>query len=449
MKPFPTTLTDLAAPHTLANVPFDTPLAVALSGGADSVALLHALLQMGYTVKTVHVHHGIRGAEADRDADFCRTLTARLGVSLEVLVLDVPKRAAERGESIETAAREARYAAIGAWMRANALTVLVTAHHADDQLETILQHLLRGAGLRGLCGIPAARPLFAGATVVRPLLNVPKRDILAYCTQNDLDFVTDSTNAERCCARNRLRLDVLPLLAELQPQSARMAARCAQNLTEDEAYLTSLSEEFLTREGSEPPVAALSALPRPIFVRVLRTLVPQDLAKTHLDALWQLVQAGTPHASLSIPPRTTARIEGGRLLLTEGTDEPTPDYEHVLAAGETPIPAIDGLAVLVCAGDTPTYTPKHSYAHSVCIRFSSKAVQGALCVRPRRAGDRILHGRMHKAVRKLPELAALPLALRARMPLLADGAGVLAVPFARLRDGAAKDPDTTVFLFFN
>ncbi|MBQ3483728.1 MAG: tRNA lysidine(34) synthetase TilS [Clostridia bacterium] len=440
---------DFVAPHVLADLPPQTPIAVALSGGADSVALLHMLVQTGCALHAIHVHHGIRGAEADRDAAFCRALAKKWNVPITVLTRNVPQLAREQGESIETVARQARYDAIGAYMRENDLCVLATAHHADDQLETVLQHLLRGAGLNGLCGIPACRPLFEGAVVVRPLLLVPKRDILAYCTAHGLDFVNDSTNAERCCTRNRLRLDVLPALNGLQPQAARLVARCARNLAEDEAYLTEKADEFLAREGREPSIAALDALPRPIFVRVMRALLPQAPAEVHLDALRGLVHTARPHAALSLPPHTVARIEHGCLVLTEDGDTPTPDYELALTEGENPIPAIEGLAVLLRGAAPLAYTPKQSYPHSICIRFSSAAVQGELCVRPRRAGDRIRQGGMHKAVRKLPELAALTPSLRARMPLLVDDEGVLAVPFSRLRDGAARDPDTTVFLFFN
>ena len=172
-------------PHLLAGMPADTPVAVALSGGADSVALL-LLLRDRPGLCAVHVHHGIRGAEADRDLAFCRALTARLSVPLYELFVDAPARAREMGESLETAAREARYAAMSALLAEKSIPLLATAHHADDQLETMLQHLLRGSGTRGLCGIPARRSLADGILVVRPLLAVPKADILAFlAAQNE------------------------------------------------------------------------------------------------------------------------------------------------------------------------------------------------------------------------------------------------------------------------
>ena len=196
-------------PRVIAGLEADAPLAVALSGGADSVALLHILTSEGQgRVHALHVHHGIRGAEADRDEQFCRLLCDRLGVPLCVVHTDVPALAREKGLGLESAARLARYDAFSAFLREQELPLLVTAHHADDQLETMLQHLMRGSGLRGLCGIPAYRALAHGA-VARPLLQVTKAQILAYCEENGLEFVQDSTNDEPCCPRNRHMLGSL------------------------------------------------------------------------------------------------------------------------------------------------------------------------------------------------------------------------------------------------
>ena len=197
-------------PWDLAGVAKDTPLAVALSGGADSVTLLSLLAAQGPIV-AVHVHHGIRGDEADRDAAFCKALAEQLQIPFYLLHVNAPALAEKTGDSLETAAREARYAALTDFMQRESIPLLATAHHADDQLETMLQHLLRGSGTRGLCGIPACRTLAENLFVVRPLLLVPKADILHYAAEHGLSFVSDSTNGELCCQRNFLRLQVLPL----------------------------------------------------------------------------------------------------------------------------------------------------------------------------------------------------------------------------------------------
>ncbi len=440
-----------ASPHVLAGAAPSAPLAVACSGGADSVALLH-MLKTCYTgaLLAIHVHHGIRGEEADRDADFCRALCLRLDVPLAVLHVDVPALAAASGMGLESAARAARYEALAKEMKKRNILLLATAHHADDQLETMLQHLLRGAGTRGLCGIPAVRPLQEGseALVVRPLLQMTKQQILDYCRANGLDFVTDSTNGEPCCPRNRLRAEVIPVLRELWPAGATRAARAAASLAEDEAYLQSLAAEFVAREGSEPPVSALAALPRPIFARVMQNLLPIAPEATHIDALWRLIKSPSPHKSLSLPC-ACVQIEQGRLTLAENAPRAVADYEIPLCEGVTYLPDGIGVAVLGDEGINCIPDGMNVYRYETRIDFCSAIMKGSAVLRNRRAGDRILSGKCHKSVRKLPSMAAFPLDVRERMPLVCDEEGVLAVPFGPVRDGAKKCADKTLYLFFN
>ncbi len=438
-------------PHLLSGCGADTPLAVALSGGADSVALLH-ILKAWYAgaLLAIHVHHGIRGAEADRDADFCRALCARLDVPFAVIYVDVPALAAESGMGLESAARAARYEALAAEMKKRRIPLLATAHHADDQLETMLQHLLRGAGTRGLCGIPAVRPLQQGACalVVRPLLQMTKEQILAYCVENGLDFVTDSTNEEPVCPRNRLRAEVIPVLRELWPAGASRAARAAASLAEDETYLQSLAADFLLREGDMPCVAALAELPRPIFARVMQKMLPVPPEAVHIDALWQLVHTAQPHKSLSLPA-VRVQIEGGRLTLAKEEACEIADYEIPLREGVTPLPEGRGVAVLGTPGANCIPDGMNVYRYETRIDFCSAIMKGEPVLRNRRAGDRILSGKCHKSVRKLPCMAKFSLQTREGMPLLCDEDGVLAVPFGPVRDGAKKNADKTLYLYFN
>ena len=452
-KQMPTPPPGFKDPRALAGLPKGTPLCVALSGGADSVALL-SLLAADAHVCAVHVHHGIRGAEADRDADFCRALAKRLGVPLTVLSIDAPALARSRGVSLETAARDGRYEAITEHLKKENIPLLVTAHHADDQLETILQHLLRGSGLSGLCGIPACRPLAHGIQVVRPLLTVTREALRDHLEKAELSHVEDSTNQQSCCTRNRLRLEVLPVLSALYPAGVEAAARCAELLLEDECYLDSLAADFVQKEGNEPHLSALAALPRPIFARVMRKILPSPPERVHIEALAAFCQKAAPHASLSLPCATVA-AENGRLTVVR---EPSAfaDYEVVLREGETPLPEIGGLAIVARSGENCEIRPNNIYKYATRLSFCSAIINGKLSVRNRRAGDRIRSGGMHKAVRRLSGQEHLPLSVRGRMPLLADDSGILAIPFtaprAVLRDGALKKGaprDLTVYLFFN
>lgn len=434
-------------PHELAGLDAEAPLAVAVSGGSDSVALL-SLLQHKKHLLAVHVHHGIRGEEADRDAAFCEALAKRLGIPFSLLCVDAPARAKETGESLETAAREARYAAIVELMRERGIPLLATAHHADDQLETMLQHLLRGSGTRGLCGIPACRPLEDGLFVVRPLLLIKKADLLDYVKGEGLDFVCDSTNEEAFCQRNFLRLRVLPLLAELQPSAALMAARCAEALSGDEQYLDDLAAAFLDREGKTPSVSALRELPRPVFVRVMRRLLPDPPTAVHLKAILSLLESKKPHASLSLPPKTVLQIQNGRLTVGGRAKKTRNDYKILLCHSENEIKSADALVILGALGETKRKELNTLYTYHQSITLSDKAVVGELFVRSREEGDVILSGGMHKTVRRLAGLRVLPPEVRARMPYLLDARGILAVPFGLLRDGA-KGADLAVEFYFN
>ena len=193
------------------------PVLVALSGGADSVALLHALRALGYPVQAFHLNHCLRGAESDRDEAFCRALCVRLGVELTVERVDVAAAAREQGNGVEETARRMRYARL---QDAAQGMKIATAHTADDNLETVLFHLVRGTGPKGLAGIPPVR-----GRIIRPMLRVERMQIEEYLASIGQDYVTDSTNADDAYTRNRIRHTVVPALREIQPSAAQAAAR--------------------------------------------------------------------------------------------------------------------------------------------------------------------------------------------------------------------------------
>jgi len=204
------------------NVPEGKTL-VALSGGADSVALLRLLLEAGAKVVALHCNFHLRGKESERDEQFVTALCERLGVELHVRHFDTRKVAEQKGISIEMAARELRYQ----WFEEMRIKLgcdhIAVAHHRDDQAETVLLNLVRGTGLRGLAGM---RPL--NGVVIRPLLSFSRKEILDYLASKGQDYVTDSTNLEREALRNRLRLDVLPLLRDINPKAVEHICQTAE-----------------------------------------------------------------------------------------------------------------------------------------------------------------------------------------------------------------------------
>lgn len=202
---------------------------VALSGGADSVALALMMKEMGLNVHALHCNFHLRGKESDRDENFVRHFCDDKKIPLEVCHFDTRNLAKKHGMSIEMEARELRYT----WFAEQAQTLkaeaICVAHHKDDQAETLLLNLIRGTGMRGLAAMHPDRTI-NGLRILRPLLDITKQEILDYLASRHQEYVTDSTNLERDALRNRIRLDVMPMLRELNPNITDCLARTAYNV---------------------------------------------------------------------------------------------------------------------------------------------------------------------------------------------------------------------------
>ena len=237
---------------------------VGLSGGADSVALLLLMLDSGASPAAVHVNHGLRGAESDGDEAFVRELCRDLGVPLVVYRACPPENPGENW------AREVRYGFFRQAMQSTGTDVLVLAHHRDDQAETMLLHLLRGAGLTGLSGM-AADSWLDGIRILRPLLPYSRVELRAYLKGRNQAWREDATNGDHRYLRNALRGEVLPLLERLVPGASERMARAAEFLREDDMALNALAADFLIRNpGSALPIAALKKHPAGLQRRILR-----------------------------------------------------------------------------------------------------------------------------------------------------------------------------------
>ncbi len=211
------------------------PVLLAISGGRDSVALLHLLLEAGFTnLILCHLNHGLRGKESDGDAAFVRRLAKKLELKCEIEEADVTALAEKRRLSVETAAREARHAFLLRMAEKHDTWVVLLAHHAEDQAETILANLCRGSGLAGLAGMHAVQRLDSGLHLVRPLLHVRRGEIDAYLKSNRFKFREDSSNTSPKHRRNRLRHEALPLLNDIfsrdvVPQVLRLGSLAEQD----------------------------------------------------------------------------------------------------------------------------------------------------------------------------------------------------------------------------
>ena len=432
----------------LSGLPKDAPILVAFSGGADSSALLHLLVRdaksTGAKIYAAHVNHGIRGEEADRDEEFCRKTADALGVPLFVLHADVPSEAKRTGESIETVARRIRYEYFDQLMLAHDLPLLATAHNANDNLETMLFHLVRGSGLSGLCGIPISRLCDRGC-IVRPMLGIAKEDILAYCAANKIAFVNDSTNVDTEYTRNRIRSEVIPALTAIHPSAVSNAARLAENLRADALCLDSMANLFceeMRREYAiecEKIIGAPSAVTHRALMKLYREISEGAVLEyAHLTAMCRLAARAVPHSSVTLPHGICAVIEDGWLILQKAQEiSPCEPYEVPLTQKKTFLSQTNCEIVI-----EPSQSAKNIYKTSIQMSLNSATIKGQLYVRNRREGDRILLSGMHKSLKKLFCEKKIPPLLRARIPILCDDNGILAVPTIGIRDGAKANPDT-------
>ena len=444
----------LTDPRKVAGVASNVPVLLAFSGGADSVALLD-MMQKEYPsapILLAHVNHGIRGEEAIRDRDFCENVAKERGLEIAILEVDVPTLAKEKGQSIEEAAREVRYAFFADLMKEREIPLLVTAHHADDHLETILFRIARGTGLSGLSGIAPIRPFEAGH-LVRPLLGFTKKEILEYCQAYGLDYVIDSTNTDTTYARNRIRAEVLHVLESLFADSSHRAVQMSTELFEDEAYLQELAENFVEENTTVRGISYLhlqKAHPA-IRRRALQIWFEKErgatLESVHLQALFRLVKSGDTTARVALPGGVSAYCTArGRLSLTKTKPQPVGEYTLPLTLGET---KIQGTDISVSITPLQTTEVEKSTDNSLVLIGKWDDLQNTFTWRNRREGDVILRGKMHRQVRRLWAERGVPTEMRQALPMLCIGEEIIWVPFVgsadELKQKMAKDDTSSAF----
>ena len=283
-----------------------------VSGGPDSVALLRVVVELGGEPVVLHVDHGLRGEESREDAEFVRELCRKLNVRCEVRRLGL-----DGGSNLQERARDERYRLAGEVAAGMGLGVVATGHTADDVAETVLMNLARGTGLRGLAGIPPVR-----GNVQRPLIGCTRREILDYLEEIDQPYRTDPTNLTGKYARNRVRLEVLPILEDLYPAAASNIARGASLVREDLEVLEELATGTLERKGEEVvlPLDGLMKL-RPSLRRhavrlAYTTLVPDTapLPSKLIEAVLGLLEGGEGTRTLDLPGGVVASGRSGEEL---------------------------------------------------------------------------------------------------------------------------------------
>ncbi|MBV6288990.1 tRNA lysidine(34) synthetase TilS [Pseudomonas aegrilactucae] len=375
---------------------------VALSGGLDSTVLLHLLAQNpAMPLRAIHIHHGLQAA-ADAWPAHCQRLCDSLGVPLQVIHVQVPP-----GASLEQGARDARYAAFVQALRPGEL--LLTGQHRDDQAETLLFRLLRGAGLRGLASMPVQRPLGAG-TLLRPLLDTSRDELLAYAQAHGLQWIDDPSNDDTRFSRNYLRHQMLPMLAQRWPQAARSLARSAAHLGEAQGLLDELAQQDLAQAATPDPFDWLGC--PSLDLQVLRQLSPAR--QRNALQYWLAARTRLPDTRHWSGWEDLRDAGGqGRPLWRLADGEVHRSAERIywlsaewLAPLQAPVAWVDPSRPLDLPGNGS-------------LSLSGRLPQGPLQVRYRQGGELFeLEGRGRRDLKRLLNERQLPRFARARLPLL-------------------------------
>ncbi|MBQ8840383.1 MAG: tRNA lysidine(34) synthetase TilS [Clostridia bacterium] len=412
---------------------------VGFSGGADSSALVHYLKDKTKNLLCVHINHLIRGEEALRDEYFCRSVCEKYGVRFASFRVDIPALSEERHKGIEETAREERYRIFRGLLEQHPeYKCIVTAHTANDNAETVLFNLTRGSGANGVSGI---RPVLGN--IVRPLIYATREDILEYCTENNVEYVHDSTNNDTDYTRNYIRHNVVPALEKINPNLVEACTRLSETLREDREYFDKKVDELFENEQIKDKLSLELAqnLEMPILTRTLIRLSCDKLDYKSIQSCIKLIKNGKTGKLVNLAHGISFKIERGYAKFIKSKELEKIEFSYKLEAGLTYLKEIDTYISLNDAEAPNGY-------YEVCsMLFCAESLKGELTVRNKVDGDTIYHGKMTKKLKKMMADKHIPSHYRAKMPIVCDEDGVVAVPSLAIRDGAkGKDVSIKVYI---
>ena len=467
-------------------------MVVGVSGGADSVCLLHVLAKwqkrLGIKLHVAHLDHQLRGVESEADVEYVSDLAGSLDLPVTIDRQDVAACRAERNCSIEEAARELRYAFLARVAREVGANRIATGHTRDDQVETILMHILRGTGITGLCGLapcspvaydsqgmplpaslPSLRAKRSNLLVIRPLLDITKEETMNYCQQHQLDPRIDSSNLSLSLFRNRLRLQLLPLLRQYNPSIDQALLRLADIAKEDKAYLeqqaSGLWEEVSKQENNVIYLdkRQLANLPIALQRQLLRAAVAKlagdarDIEASHVEAVRSLLNKPAGKR-ISLPHGLICHRGYNELVITrlpsviaseawQSQHPPNPfpplTGEFPLKVpGETVFPGWRVIASIVSERvDALSLPAPPSTSEGICqsnlnADFDYHKTGAELFIRKRRPGDRFqpLGMNMHKKLQEFMVDVKIPRSWRGNIPIVCSPQQIIWVVGWRIDD---------------
>ncbi|MFH1502569.1 MAG: tRNA lysidine(34) synthetase TilS [Candidatus Eisenbacteria bacterium] len=437
----------------------DTVLA-AVSGGPDSVCLLHVLAglrdELEFELRVAHLDHRFRGEESRRDAEFVSDLAGRLGLPCRCEEENVPAFLLSNSMSKQDAARMLRYKFLVTVSKQEYCQRIATGHNADDQAETVLMRVIRGSGPDGLAGIPPKRD----GTIIRPLIDVWRSEIESYLEEHDLPHRTDESNLESAYARNRVRNELLPVLAEYNPRISQSLVTLGRIMTGVREHFDRLTDEALPRVVKSTRLGQFAldstvlsgydeALQRSVFRRVLETLRP-DLPPPsfrHVESIAELLRRNEVGVAAELPDGAKARLEHGCLTLSTGEGPPG------LPELELPAPGVAcfedaGLSITAELVDRQELRGAPEETMDDDAVFDWDRLSPPLRIRGRRQGDRFCPFGMEgtKTVKQFLIDSKVAASLRDAVPLVLDLEGILWLAGMRRSARAPVGEDTKTVL---
>lgn len=371
---------------------------IGVSGGADSMALLHVLIDLiqayNLTLIAAHIHHGLRGKAADEDQMLVEKTCNKYGVICEVLHIDVNKLAKEQGLTVEEAGRNARYHFFNVLCQKHQTKKVAVAHHQNDQAETVVHHFFRGSGLKGLCGMQPIRQ----DGLIRPLLMVTREEIEAYCRENKIQFRTDDTNFSTEYTRNAIRLSLIPEIEKnFNPNFIRNIAQMSMLLSDENDWIEKMTQQAyqnvaqtqhnkikLSRSGTID-------MPKALMRRVIRESIRKvkgnitNIESKHVEMVVDLVKHGRTGAQIQLPKGTRVICDTNHIVFEgkEGVNIAPFEYD-VTIPGVTKLPMIQRqITVRKITVDEMVFEPMRAYV-------DVDQLGNRVTVRNRKDGDRFV-----------------------------------------------------------
>ena len=400
------------------------------SGGADSSVMLDVLCKIkdefGFSLRAVHVNHGIRGDEADRDEEFCRGFCLERGIDFISRRVSAPDYAREHNVGLEEAARELRYGVFEELKRDG--EVIATAHNSTDNAETVLFNLIKGSGNRGLGGIPPVR-----GDIIRPIILLDRDEIREYAGESGVPFVLDSTNSDTAYTRNFIRHKMIPLAKEINPSLERTLLESSERQRESDVYLWESSAPSADRLcRGEMTAEEFASMPSPVSYRALYSafvrLSDCRLEAVHHRSVRELAEKAVPHSSVHLPDGVRAVIENGILLVRrEEKEKPPFECELPIKYGKNAFPDL-GFDLFLYRDEKPKEIKENVYKLSIQEKIIFDKIKDNLYLRTRRPGDSYRSRGITKSLKKMMNERKTDLSLRDRLPVICDGEGIIWVP---------------------